>query len=191
MTPLHEAVLLGSLECVNEWILRSDKNERNFLGQTPIHLATSNYRHLLALIKAGHDLDAADNYGITPLMYAAAANQEECLVALLEAGANPTLQDTRYKRYFMQYAAVRGHWKLILRTISWMEAATKKEIAESWAQKAVLLYCVRYPNYFRERDVSLLQLLVKCGSVNFTFGFVAYGTTPFCITSGRPMKLSF
>src|SRR5215469_12658300 len=47
MAPLHEAVLLGSLESVNEWIPLSDKTERNFLGQTPIHLAISNLRHLL------------------------------------------------------------------------------------------------------------------------------------------------
>jgi ankyrin repeat protein len=78
MTPLYEAVLLGSLESVNEWIPRSDKNKRNFLGQTPIHLAIYNLKLLLALVNAGHDLDAADNYGITPLMYAAAVNLEEC-----------------------------------------------------------------------------------------------------------------
>ena len=169
MAPLHEAVLLGSLESVNEWITRSDKNERNFLGQTPIHLATSNLKHLLALVNAGHDLNAADNYGITPLMYAAAANLEECLIALLEAGANPYLRDTRYQRTFMQYAAIRGHWNLILKSLCWIEDVTDKEIAESWAQLATILYCVTYPDYFENREVSFQQLLAKCGSVHFTF----------------------
>jgi hypothetical protein len=169
MTPLHEAVLLGSLESVNKWILRSEKNERNFLGQTPIHLAISNLSHLLALVDAGHDLNAADNYGITPLMYAAAANLEQCLIALLEAGANPYLQDTRYQRTFMRYAAIRGHWNLILKSLCWMEAVAGKEIAESWAQYATILYYVIYPDYLEEREVSLQQLLAKCGSVNFTF----------------------
>ncbi len=77
MTPLHEAVLLDSPELVNKWILRSEKDEKNFPGQTPMHLATSNVKHLLPLIYAGHDLDIADSHGITPLMYAAATNQEE------------------------------------------------------------------------------------------------------------------
>ena len=169
MTPLHEAVLLGSLESVNEWIPRSDKDERNFLGQTPIHLAISNSRHLLALANAGHDLDAADNYGITPLMYAAAANQEECLMALLEAGANPNLGDTRYKRTFMEFAAIRGHWNLILKTLCWMEAVAEKEIAESWAKCATILYYVVYQSPLEGREVSFQQLLAKCGFVNFTF----------------------
>ncbi|KAF8855102.1 hypothetical protein BDZ45DRAFT_805312 [Acephala macrosclerotiorum] len=169
MAPLHEAVLLGSLESVNEWIPRSDKNERNFLGQTPIHLAISNLKHLLALVNAGHDLDAADNYGITPLMYAAAANLEECLIVLLEAGANPILRDTRYKRTFVEYAAVRGHWNLILKSLCWVETVSGKEIAEKWAQYATILYYVVYPDYSAEREVSFQQLLAKCGSVNFTF----------------------
>jgi ankyrin repeat protein len=169
MTPLHEAVLLGSLESVNEWIPRSDKDERNFLGQTPIHLAIANSGYLVALVNAGHDLDAADNYGITPLMYAAAANQEECLIALLEAGANPYLRDTRYQRTFMQYAALRGHWNLILKILRWIEAKAEKKIAESWAQYATILYYVVYPDYLKEREVSFQQLLAKCGAVNFTF----------------------
>jgi ankyrin repeat protein len=171
MTPLHEAVLLGSLELVNEWILRSDKDERNFLGQTPIHLAISDSRLLVALINAGHDLDATDNYGITPLMYAAAANQEECLIALLEAGANPNLRDTRYRRTFIQYAAIREHWNLILKTLRWIEAAAGKEIVESWAQYATILYYVVHPDYLKKREVSFQQLLAKCGSANFTFDY--------------------
>jgi ankyrin repeat protein len=171
MTPLHEAVLLGSLESVNEWIPRSDKDERNFLGQTPIHLAISDSRLLLALINAGHDLDTTDNYGITPLMYAAAANQEECLIALLKAGANPNLRDTRYRRTFIQYAAIRGNWKLILKTLRLIEAAAKKNIAESWAQHPTILYYVAYPNYLKERGVSFQELLAKCGSANFTFDY--------------------
>jgi ankyrin repeat protein len=169
MAPLHEAVLLGSLESVNKWIPRSDKDERNFLGQTPIHLAISNSRHLRALINAGHDLDAVDNYGFTPLMYAAATNQEECLRVLLEADANPMLRDTLQKRTFMHYAAISGHWNLILRVIYQMKAVAEKKTTESWAQCATILYYVFYPDYHQDREVSFQQLLAMCGSVNFTF----------------------
>lgn len=168
MTPLHEAVLLGSPELVNEWIPRSEKDEKNFLGQTPMHLATSNVKDLLPLINAGHDLDAADNFGITPLMYAAVVNQEECLLALLDAGANPLLRDTRYHRDFLHYAAIRGHWNLILKTIRRIEAVAAKEIVESWAQYATIMYYVDYPDYFGEREVSFQELLAKCGPVDFT-----------------------
>jgi hypothetical protein len=114
-------------------------------------------------------LDAPDDYGITPLMYAAAANQEEGLIALLEAGANPNLRDTRYRRTFIEYAAIRGHWNLILKALHWIEATARKEIVESWAQYATVLYYVIHPDYFKEREVSFQQLLAKCGSVNFTF----------------------
>jgi len=169
MTPLHEAVLLGSLESVNKWISRSNKDERNFLGQTPIHLAIPNLRHLLALVESGHDVDATDNYGITPLMYAAGVNSEECLIALLEAGANPHLQDMRYGRTFMQYAAIRRHWNLIFRYLRWIEDVVGKEVAESWAKDAVILYYVVCPNYTGEREISPQQLLAKCGSLSFTF----------------------
>ena len=169
MAPLHEAVLFGSLGSVNEWIPRSDKNERNFLGQTPTHFAVSDPKCLLALVNAGHDVDAADNFGITPLMYAAAANHEECLIALLKAGANPCLRDTRYQRTFMQYAATRGHWNLILKSLCWIEAVAGEEIAKDWAQHATILYHVVYPQYDEKREVSLQQLLAKCGSVSFTF----------------------
>jgi ankyrin repeat protein len=158
MTPLHEAVLLGSPELVNERIPRSDKDEKNFLGQTPMHLATSNVKHLLPLIHAGHDLDAADNYGTTPLMYAAAANQEECLMVLLDAGANPRLRDTRYNRDFLRYAAIRGHWNLILKTLCRIEAVAGKDIVERWAQNAMIMYYVDYPDYLGEREVSFQEL---------------------------------
>ncbi|KAH6671228.1 ankyrin repeat-containing domain protein [Halenospora varia] len=170
MTPLHEAVLFGSLESVSHWISRSDKDERNFLGQTPIHLAISNPKHLPALVQSGHDLDAADNYGITPLMYAAATNQEQCLMELLNAGANTSLLDTRYQRNFLQYAALRGHWSLVLKTLCLVEATAEKEVAEGWARFATILFQVVYPDYFAERSVSFCQLLAKCGSANFTFG---------------------
>ncbi|PMD37920.1 ankyrin [Hyaloscypha variabilis F] len=169
MTPLHEAVLLGSSVSVKNWIRRSDKDERNFLGQTPIHFATSNSSHLLALANSGHDLDAADNYGITPIMYAAAANQEKSVIALLELGANPILQNTRYQPNFMRYACIRGHWNLILKALQFMQSTEEREVAERWARLATRLYHVVYPDSLGEREVTFQQLLAMCGSVNFIF----------------------
>lgn len=167
ISPLHEAVLLGPFESVKHWVPRSGKNERNFLGQTPVHFAVSNLKYLDVLIEAGHDLNSTDNYGITPLMYAAATNSQECLIALLEADANPYIRDGRYQRTFMQYAAIRGHWNLILESLHWLKANEKEEYAEFWAQHATILYFVVYPDYLQKREVSFQQILANCGSANF------------------------
>jgi len=84
-------------------------------------------------------------------MYAAVANQEECLLALLDAGANPLLRDTRYNRDFLRYAAICGHWNLILKFICRIEAVAPKETVESCAQYATIMYYVYYPDYLGER----------------------------------------
>jgi ankyrin repeat protein len=171
MTPLHEAVLLGSSDSVKNWIPRSDKDEKDFLGQTPIHLATSNSSHLLTLASAGHKLDAEDNYGITPLMYAAVAKQEKSVIALLELGANPLLQDSLERQTFMDYAAIRGHWNLILKALQFIQNTEDGEVAQSWAQLATVLYHIVYPIYLEERQATFQQLLAMCRSVNFTFKY--------------------
>jgi hypothetical protein len=182
MAPLHEAVLLGSLESVKNWIHRSEKNERNFLGQTPVHFAVSKPRYLLALVNAGHDVDAADNHGFTPLMYAAAANHEESLIVLL-GGADMSLLGGSVKMSslherspcnFMEYAAIRGHWNLIFKSLCWVEAVEGKDKVEGWAQLATILYHVTRPYLWwveegGGREVSFQKLLAKCGSADFTF----------------------
>lgn len=71
MAGLHRAALPGRPKSVSDWISRSDKNA---LAQKALHLAVSNPQHQDSLIRSGHDLDAADNYGCGPLTYAAAAN---------------------------------------------------------------------------------------------------------------------
>ncbi|KAI8166428.1 26S proteasome non-ATPase regulatory subunit 10 [Colletotrichum sp. SAR 10_70] len=104
MTPLHEAVLFGSPQSVKTWIERSKRDEKNFLGQTPLHLAVYKAEHLTALLESGHDVNAVDNYGITPLMYAAATDQEEALYILINAHADLQAVDSRYHRTFFDYA---------------------------------------------------------------------------------------
>ncbi|EPE36215.1 Ankyrin repeat-containing protein [Glarea lozoyensis ATCC 20868] len=172
MSPLHTAVLLGSDESFYKWLSSSAKDEKNFLDQTPMHLATSNCQRLVALIKADHNLDATDIYGITPLMYAAGSNSEDCFIALLEYGAKLDIQCKRYNRTFMQYAAVRGNWDLLFTYLCWVEKkveedALEKIIIEGWAQMLTTWYYVAYPDYLGKRKVSFQQFLAKCGSVDF------------------------
>lgn len=169
MTPLHEAVLFDSPESVRKWTSRSNKDETNAFGQTPLHLAISNPQYLRILIQAGYELDARDNYGITPLMYAAATNKEEAVMALVDAGSDLSARDTQWKRTFMSYAALRQHWKLILNVLNRIEDYAGKRAAESWAEFATYLFLAVYPDIPGSSGVSLDQLLAKCGTVNLIF----------------------
>jgi len=168
LTPLHEAVLLDSVESVNDWISCSDKDERNFIGQTPMHLAVMNSRDLLALVKAGHNLGATDIYGLTPLHYAVFTNQEESLMTLLEACADSGLvSDLESQCNLITYAACWGRWNIIFRFLCWSEVVFKKEISESLAKHAISLLFKDYDHRIGS-DVPSHQFLAKCGSVDFT-----------------------
>ncbi|KAH8666272.1 hypothetical protein BGZ61DRAFT_538455 [Ilyonectria robusta] len=169
MTPLHEAVLFDSPESVRKWTSRSNKDERNAFGQTPLHLAIANPQYLRILIQAGYELDARDNYGITPLMYAAATNKEEAVMALVDAGSDLSARDTKWKRNFMCYAALRQHWKLILNVLNIIEDHAGKRAAESWSEFATYLFLAVYPDTAGSSGVSLDQLLAKCGTVNLIY----------------------
>ncbi|KAF4340918.1 ankyrin repeat-containing protein [Fusarium beomiforme] len=120
MSPLHEAVLFQSPDSVRKWVARSRKDERNAFGQTSLHLAISTPQYLRMLIEAGYQLNARDNYGITPLMYAAAINQEEAVIALIEAGSDLNAED-KWNRNFMFYAGLRQHWHLVLKILNIIE----------------------------------------------------------------------
>lgn len=101
-------------------------------------------------------------------MYAAAMNQGDALMALLEAGANPYMKDSRNGLTMGDFAAARGHWDLILHVLCYFDDANKKEVVEQCAKKAVVVFLVDY-NDLVPRSVSLRQLLAKCGGVNFLF----------------------
>ncbi|KAM5522492.1 hypothetical protein FOXYSP1_16383 [Fusarium oxysporum f. sp. phaseoli] len=169
MSPLHEAVLFDSLESVRKWTSRLKKDERNAFGQTPLHLAISKSDYLRILIDAGYDLDARDNYGITPLMYAAATNQEEAVMMLIEADSDLNATDFKWNRNFMFYAGLRQHWNLILQVLNTIESHVGKHAAERWAQFATYLFLVIFPDRLEISGVSLNQLLAKCGTVNFIY----------------------
>ncbi|KAK1508815.1 hypothetical protein CABS01_08045 [Colletotrichum abscissum] len=178
MTPLHEAILIESTQTVARWISKSKKDEKNSLGQTPLHLAVSDPQRLKALIDSGHDVNMTDIHGIKPLMYAAAVNQDE--------SPNSTARIAKLKKYgrtFLHYAAVRGHWKLIFRFLVRLEGFADNWIVEGWAESAVLLYHVEYPNLgnLEMREVFLGQLLMKCRTANLTFDDVTSGIKDNCL----------
>ncbi|KAK1690581.1 hypothetical protein BDP55DRAFT_544498 [Colletotrichum godetiae] len=195
MTPLHEAILLESTDVVVKWISKSRKDEKNSLGQTPLHLAVADPQCMGALIEAGHDVNSTDIHGITPLMYAAAADQAESAILLIEAGASINAVDTTYGRDFIYYAATRRHWRFILNFLLLLEDLTEdlaeNGIVETWVQNAVILYHVVYPRWNENYEISLHQLLMKCSTANFTFDDMTLGTRDNCLLHYRTSITDF
>ncbi|WP_395138026.1 ankyrin repeat domain-containing protein [Armatimonas sp.] len=107
-SPLHSICWQGeyqeeetNLACAQ--IIRSlvragfSMDARDSEGRTPLHKATggdwANQTAVRTLLELGAEPDPLDGYGQTPLHLAASNGALECVVALLEAGANPRLPD--------------------------------------------------------------------------------------------------
>ncbi|KAL3468596.1 hypothetical protein BJX64DRAFT_295762 [Aspergillus heterothallicus] len=113
-TPLHDMVLRNDKKAVISLLSRPKLlTQKNFLGQTALHLAIGNLDVVQSLIDAGHDMNVTDRQGNTPLMYAAAIGDTSTVELLLSKGADPFLEDDRDARNFIAYAAFRGQWQLI------------------------------------------------------------------------------
>ncbi|KAJ0420330.1 hypothetical protein BJY00DRAFT_323986 [Aspergillus carlsbadensis] len=118
LTPLHDAVLHNDTRLAQSLISHSTLHPQyNFLGQTALHLAVCNTNMVQLLVNAGHPMDVKDKQGNTPLMYAAVAGNTSAVQLFLQKGANSVLQDDKLKRDFIQYAAARGEWQLIIDTL--------------------------------------------------------------------------
>ncbi|KDQ14163.1 hypothetical protein BOTBODRAFT_188060, partial [Botryobasidium botryosum FD-172 SS1] len=96
---LDRAAWLGCPTAVKE-LLRAGADPNlpsEYNGTRAIHFAAELMYHpdggeaVTALIRTGADLDARIHSGTTPLMYAAARGSSAAVLALLEAGANPSL----------------------------------------------------------------------------------------------------
>ena len=85
-TPLHIAARFGPVEMVELLIkMKADVNATAYNGFTPLHLAKAKDIAAL-LVRAGADLDKLDNWGKTPLQYAAQLGLAPVVEAILESG---------------------------------------------------------------------------------------------------------
>ena len=137
MTPLHEALSFEDFASLDDLIRRSDKDIRNGFGQTPMHFAVRYPEHLKKLLQRGHDINAADNFGATPLAYAAQARQIETVTILLESGADihHSLDSTR--AYLDWVVGVDGYFNLVLNTIGTLQHIGKISAAELLTERSI------------------------------------------------------
>lgn len=143
-TPLHDIVLLGSPAFLASFLSRTSLNmEKNFLGQTPLHLGVRDVEIVRLLVEAGHDIDITDSQGITALMYAAAMGKTDVVQLLITQGANTLMQDLTWKRNFIAYAAARGNWELIMDALGTIQACYPPKAFQYFVTCALirLLHC--------------------------------------------------
>jgi Ankyrin repeats (3 copies) len=146
------------------------ENNVNFLGQTPLHIATSSPSRLKVLLDAGHDINVRDRNGITPLMYAAAANRPIAVSILIRRGADLFMRDYLEKYDFITYAAVRNHWFLIWNAVGVIESRDPTLLLSTFSR----IISVPRPPLFLEGGITwtklfMVSVLSKLRNLNVQF----------------------
>ncbi|KAJ5809520.1 uncharacterized protein N7503_001738 [Penicillium pulvis] len=178
-TALHDAVILQSIETVSRLSTCSNKlkEDQNFLGQTLLHLASVNMEITRMLLDAGHDMNTADKYGITPLMYAAGMGNSQVVQMLIRQGADTFKAETRYKRDFISYASVRGHWQLIFESLDTIRSCYTERCFHYFVIDAIMALISRDCLVDElDRTAHFEKLIGLCDDVNFTFDIEHSGT---------------
>lgn len=165
-----ETVLLGSEHELDQKLRgRQDLLARNYIGQSALHLAIRRPKLLRKLIPHYDMLDIPDRGGTTPLMYAAAYNETESVLSLINDGLKLKLfqRDELRNRDFLHYAMVRGNWNLIYSVINHI----KPHLEEGLAQR--ILTCILQRHLVNFDDLSeeyhFKKLLHLGASPNATF----------------------
>jgi hypothetical protein len=145
------------------------QEHRNFLGQTPLHLAVVD-REIFALILNTDndlDLDVTDNWGITPLMYAAAMGATDAVKLLIMKGANLMARDERWNRDFLKYALGRGHWNIIILALDTIHLRYGPKAFQQYVRWALLHLLYNNTELMESRDSYFEYLVEACDDVNF------------------------
>ena len=109
-TPLMGAVAGGcDIDIVEKILKKCTKDTINAktAGKTTALMLADNPEAITALIKAGADIDAQDEDGLTALMSATARGNLEAVKALIEAGADANIKDKkgRTAAYFARHSS--------------------------------------------------------------------------------------
>lgn len=142
----------------------------NFLGQSALHMAVQQPSRVAQLLAAGHPVDQSDEYGRSPLLYAAAMNIPDTAMMLIENGAN--FFNTLGACYpIICTVAGRQNWTLVWRIIDFAVAShpdlTPRLIRDLLELDFEEAYCDAHGQHdlvdFWSRVIS------KIGSPNFSF----------------------
>lgn len=168
MSPLHQAILVGSVDEVSKLWHASEDNNYNLLKCHPMHLAVFRPQHLKLLLEAGAQVNCGDWNGRTPLMYAAATGSSQIAISLIEAGANPWTRDKLYgSEDFMNYAIRHHHWQRLLKILDHVRTSPRfcPNDVQSLLDRAVVLWA----NAQRRRFDHFSSLLEWGANPNISF----------------------
>jgi hypothetical protein len=160
------------MKAVKQLIQKSHPLEQNvnFLGQTPLHIAICSPSKIKTLLDAGHDINARDKNGVTPLMYASAMNRIIALSILIRRGADLFLHDYLENYDFIMYAAVRNNWYLIWRAVEVIESRDPTLLLSTFSR---ILSAPRPPLFLEEgktwTKLFLMSVLSKMRNFNVCF----------------------
>jgi ankyrin repeat protein len=164
--PIHVAAEAGKLGCVNLLLtLGASPNVREGLHQqTPLHFAVGSDSNecVERLLKAGGDVNAADNRGETPVFY---AKSRSVIQTLADAGADLGVISGR-GQYPFQYCAAYIRSVEVMKF--WIEQGVDLNHVPEFGWPALnAVCCMAYspkekPDH--DRDVELVELLVANGA---------------------------
>lgn len=163
-------LLNGSVGSAAYWLQRSQplENNVNFLGQTPLHISTTRPDLCRLVLDTGHDVDAIDNCGATPLMYAAAMGQTKVAKLLLSRGANPSLRDTTRQWDFLDYAFFCEQWNLALDVLLAIQTTAEPSDFQLIIRNT-LIRAVSYRGILGQDNTFLPKVIQLFDDINFTF----------------------
>ncbi|KAL4893772.1 hypothetical protein BDV59DRAFT_23774 [Aspergillus ambiguus] len=175
-TALHDTVLLESPSSLTSFLSRSAMHtEKNFLGQTPLHLAVRDLEVVRLLVQSGHDLDSTDNQGVTPLMYAAAMGKTDVVQLLITQGADLYICDLKWERDFLAYATSRGHWQLVMDALGAIQAQYSPAVFQHFVSCA-LMRLVAHDTWIGEAwSIYFAKLVGFTANINIMFSDSVHG----------------
>lgn len=152
------------MKCLDTRSSASLIEERNFLGQSALHISIGKPRILELLLSRGFDaiVDAGDGHGATPLMYAATYGESDSAIELLRAGADPKLTDTDGNT-FLYFAIGAEKFQLITDVYHSFNAAPGSSNAQ-WMIDESLYYYFRTGHMATDTRLAGLQTLLELGA---------------------------